>query len=1274
VVMLAYSLTLIAIAAFGGPVGAIIALVIALVDTVLQIFGIDFMGLFIEWLIDCFTDTRTRSEVDLDYVDSDMSFVDVDGNGIDVGDNISYRSRLYGNVTITSDGNYYDLVDSYIIPHQVISVPWGSQSTRGGWTVANSTVYTSTTKSVLYETEAWVRPGVGMVNFPAAIGLYSDYRVYYDDCWWFFGWWCDRESQTNAPSDTQVSHWTTIYFDVMPGSIDEFGEWRGMVSSDSDGDGLSNAEEASAETDPWKWDTDGDGLGDAYELMIGSDPRRWVGRDTDRDGLDDRFEHARGYNLTSEDSDEDGLTDFFEYHGWAVNLTYRNSTYYWLVNSDPHLNDTDGDGINDFEEYYCLLNPRSADTDGDGVIDEITDYYLTRIEYDLSMAPGGSGYRNFCVAVDEFGYVYTENYSNIVIFDPNGTHVGGFEVLAEPSELECMSTNVSGEAQPLLYMCTGMDYLVYAKNGTLQGQLPISELVGVDVAVYGMNLDPDGPSPDTYYLYLLDSYNRAWKYVMNGTSIVSLDASWGSYGTGPGQFNLGSHAADIDIGEDGYVYISDVGNNRIQKFEPDGTFVTMWGETGTLDGFLAGVRSMAIDANGDVLTLDAGGDFAGRIQKWTPVGRWMSSHEESFIAANGMAVDEGNAIYLASYYDVTKCTHYIELIQAHPDYTFLDADSDGLTDAQEEDGWSITITTEESTSSFTVTSEPTTNDTDADEVPDHDEAAMLSNPRSSDSDDDGFQDMEEWELGTNLTHWDTDGDGLGDGAEVEFGSDPRISDTDGEGLSDLQEFLIGTDPRKTDTDDDDLDDLKEVEYGSDPKNPDTDGDFMFDGQEYELGADPNSGDTDGDGIDDGYEMLYDTNATSGDSDGDNLTDGFELSSLMSPLSDDTDGDGVSDSRELELGLNPKSRDSDGDGVPDSLDLDYLIELEDEIVLCYDDQEGSAEFALRLSENADVVSVGPDGLLGEHTGARYIVLVGEPEPGEGTAGGIIYTILEDSGSVLAQMRDSEYERMAVRYGLWNDTQTIVMLSHVYDNDWIRVLGVLKSMRMTVTEGSVMVDYLNPRACFLLDQMDTMRATDTFVWTRLDNMTTFSVGVDKLNEDEVVDSLSDSDALGAGEVAMDKYIRIEFHPSDPNASAAVLGSMVRIYYTASDLDLNGDGDGDDPEDLNESSLCMFLMSADGEWIRLSDTVDTTGVNTTNVEMFGVSYEGFLWANVSGLSLFGIAGQPDEEPRDAVPWLLIMIAVAAAVVLIAVAVAVRRRKPRGPEDEPGTDDEPA
>jgi len=179
---------------------------------------------------------------------------------------------------------------------------------------------------------------------------------------------------------------------------------------------------------------------------------------------------------------------------------------------------------------------------------------------------------------------------------------------------------------------------------------------------------------------------------------------------------------------------------------------------------------------------------------------------------------------------------------------------------------------------------------------------------------------------------------------------------------------------------------------------------------------------------------------------------------------------------------------------------------------------------------------------------------------------------------------------------------------------------------------LVDYLNPRACFRLDQIDATRVTDTFVWGWLGNMTTFSVRVESLNDTQVSPSLYGSAALSPDEVIMDRYVRIEFLPDDPG-STGVMGVLVKIYYTSADLDLNGDGATNGSEDLDEASLELFVLGPTGEWVRLSSIVDTTGVNTTDLELFGKSYAGYLWANVSSLSLFGIAGmtygaQPTPE----------------------------------------------
>ncbi len=63
---------------------------------------------------------------------------------------------------------------------------------------------------------------------------------------------------------------------------------------DSDGDGLTNAEELEAGTSATKADTDADGLGDREEVKVyGTDPRR---TDTDGDGFLDGAEVDAGYN------------------------------------------------------------------------------------------------------------------------------------------------------------------------------------------------------------------------------------------------------------------------------------------------------------------------------------------------------------------------------------------------------------------------------------------------------------------------------------------------------------------------------------------------------------------------------------------------------------------------------------------------------------------------------------------------------------------------------------------------------------------------------------------------------------------------------------------------------------------------------------------------------------------------------------------------------------------------------------------------------------------
>lgn len=89
---------------------------------------------------------------------------------------------------------------------------------------------------------------------------------------------------------------------------------------DSDNDGMSDADEAKAGTDPQKADTDGDGINDGIEAETGTDP---IKPDTDSDGYTDGQEAHAGtdpldpksviytggwpYNTTKDDYDDPGI-------------------------------------------------------------------------------------------------------------------------------------------------------------------------------------------------------------------------------------------------------------------------------------------------------------------------------------------------------------------------------------------------------------------------------------------------------------------------------------------------------------------------------------------------------------------------------------------------------------------------------------------------------------------------------------------------------------------------------------------------------------------------------------------------------------------------------------------------------------------------------------------------------------------------------------------------------------------------------------------------------
>jgi tripartite motif-containing protein 71 len=148
----------------------------------------------------------------------------------------------------------------------------------------------------------------------------------------------------------------------------------------------------------------------------------------------------------------------------------------------------------------------------------------------------GSGDGQFtnprCLAVDASGNVYVADDTRVQCFDANGNFVS-------------KSTADMGEWKPEFMAVDDGNSRIY-----------VTDSVGSNVHQFGTDL--------------------------------ALQTSWGSDGTGDGQFKT---PTGVTVDTSGNVYVVDSGNARVQKFNSSHTFVIKWGTAGSSDGqfgFLSG--------------------------------------------------------------------------------------------------------------------------------------------------------------------------------------------------------------------------------------------------------------------------------------------------------------------------------------------------------------------------------------------------------------------------------------------------------------------------------------------------------------------------------------------------------------------------------------------------------------------------------------------------------------------------------------------------------------
>jgi len=184
------------------------------------------------------------------------------------------------------------------------------------------------------------------------------------------------------------------------------------------------------------------------------------------------------------------------------------------------------------------------------------------------------------IAVDGKGNFFVADTGNgrIQKFSPTGSFVTGIGQFEGPN-------GITIDREGNIYVAeTGSKHRVQklAPDGKL-----IAQWKGADPGFYGPRRIAIGPADSVYVVD--QGHNRIIKFSSDGQVL----ASWGTGGTGDGQFNDPTSVA-VDT-KTNRVYVADPRNRRIETFDSEGNFIDKWSVPEW--GEAAGFEDLAVDSN-----------------------------------------------------------------------------------------------------------------------------------------------------------------------------------------------------------------------------------------------------------------------------------------------------------------------------------------------------------------------------------------------------------------------------------------------------------------------------------------------------------------------------------------------------------------------------------------------------------------------------------------------------------------------------------------------------
>jgi len=163
---------------------------------------------------------------------------------------------------------------------------------------------------------------------------------------------------------------------------------------------------------------------------------------------------------------------------------------------------------------------------------------------------------------------------------------------------------------------------------------------------------------------------------------------------------------------------------------------------------------------------------------------------------------------------------------------------------------------------------------------------------------------------------------------------------------------------------------------------------------------------------------------------------------------------------------------------------------------------------------------------------------------------------------------------------------------------------------------------------IDAQNEINTTIEFISNVNTSNVTFTVTA--ITNETQINNLSNSVFAVYGEMTLGKIVEINVTGLDATNKSEVLSVTLNLYYTISDLDLDGDGTIKAGE-LDEENLYIYWYNDTSQnWTKLLKDNPDWVIDNGQLKISGAN-PGYVWAKVNHLSMFALVALPVPEPTE-------------------------------------------